>query len=82
MAKRLTNIFHDHHQLTVSSLHVHLDHDNCLEVSVLKGPVADVKYFAEHVIAERSVRHGELAVIPLLPSTPATHAGHSHGDHP
>jgi CopG family nickel-responsive transcriptional regulator len=78
LAKRLTNVFHDHHQLTISSLHVHLDPSNCLEVSVLKGSMADVQHFAEHVIAERSVRHGELAVIPLVPSTTATHSVHSH----
>lgn len=68
LAKRLTNTFHDHHHLTVSSMHVHLDHDNCLEVSVLKGPLDAVRHFAEHVIAERSVRHGELAVIPVKPN--------------
>jgi CopG family nickel-responsive transcriptional regulator len=80
LAKRLTNVFHDHHELTISSLHVHLDPINCLEVSVLKGNMADVQHFAEHVIAERSVRHGELAVIPLLPGTTTTHSSHSHGD--
>ena len=80
LAKRLTNIFHDHHGLTISSMHVHLDHDNCLEVSVLKGSMAKVQHFAEHVIAERSVRHGEIAVIPLLPGTKGPHADHAHDD--
>jgi CopG family nickel-responsive transcriptional regulator len=81
LAKRLTNVFHHHHELTVSSLHVHLDPINCLEVSVLKGGMAAVQHFAEHVIAERSVRHGELAIIPLLPDSAATPSGHSHDDH-
>lgn len=78
LAKRLTNIFHDHHQLTVSSLHVHLDSTNCLEVSVLKGRMAKVQHFAEHVIAERSVRHGKLAVIPVLTGRPDASSGHHH----
>jgi len=45
-------------------MHVHLDHDNCLEVGILKGPMKNVQYFAEHVIAERSVRHGNLHLVP------------------
>jgi CopG family nickel-responsive transcriptional regulator len=65
LSKRLTNAFHDHHNLTVSSLHVHLDSDDCVEVSILKGSTAEVQHFAEHVIAERYVRHGKLAVIPI-----------------
>ncbi|RUT35149.1 nickel-responsive transcriptional regulator NikR [Arsenicitalea aurantiaca] len=77
LARRLTSAFHDHHDLTVSSMHVHLDHDNCLEVSVLKGPTAEVQRFAESVIAERSVRHGEVVLIPA----DEAHE-HGHGEHP
>ena len=65
LARRLTSTFHDHHDLTVSSLHVHLDPENCLEVAILKGPMAQVQHFSEHVIAERSVRHGALHVVPV-----------------
>jgi CopG family transcriptional regulator, nickel-responsive regulator len=32
LAKRLTGSFHDHHDLSVASMHVHLDHDSCMEV--------------------------------------------------
>jgi len=64
LARRLTNTFHDHHDLTVSSMHVHLDHDNCLEVSVLKGSTVQVQHFADHVIAERAVRYGDISIIP------------------
>lgn len=64
LSRRLTDAHHDHHDLSVASLHVHLDRDRCLEVSVLKGEGGKVRHFADHVIAERSVRHGELVVIP------------------
>ena len=37
LPKRLTETFHDHHELSLSSLHVHLDHDSCMEVTVLRG---------------------------------------------
>jgi CopG family nickel-responsive transcriptional regulator len=65
LAKRLTQDFHDHHSLAQATLHVHLDHDSCLEVTVLKGPSSEVKAFAEHVIAERGVRHGHVAFMPV-----------------
>jgi len=56
LAKRLTGSFHDHYDLSVASLHMHLDHDSCLEVAALKGAIRDVRNFARHVIAERGVR--------------------------
>jgi CopG family transcriptional regulator, nickel-responsive regulator len=57
LAKRLTRAFHDHHDLSVASMHVHLDHDSCLEVAVLRGAMRDVRDFAQRVVAERGVRH-------------------------
>src|SRR5208283_2263683 len=55
LPKRLTKDFHDHHQLAQATLHVHIDHDSCLEVTVLKGRSTEVKAFADHVMAERGV---------------------------
>jgi CopG family nickel-responsive transcriptional regulator len=75
LAKRLTQTFHDHHDLTVAALHVHLDHDSCLEVNVLSGDSSDVRHLADHVIAERGVRYGRLVMAPLEVET----AKHSHG---
>ena len=45
---------------------------------MLKGPTADVRHFAEHVIAERAVRHGEIALIPS-PDEKAGKHRHGHG---
>jgi len=70
LAKRLTSNFHTHHNLTVSSLHVHLDGQNCLEVSILKGPSKEIQHFAEHVISERAVKHGQLHIMPVLSTAP------------
>ena len=75
LAKRLAASQHDHHDLSVATLHVHLDHQACLEVGVLRGATGDVRHFAEHVIAERGVRHGRLVVIPVEVSDEA----HPHG---
>jgi CopG family transcriptional regulator, nickel-responsive regulator len=65
LAKRLTGSFHDRHDLSLASMHVHLDHDSCLEVAVLRGAMRDVRDFARHVVAERGVRHGRLVTVPV-----------------
>jgi CopG family nickel-responsive transcriptional regulator len=78
LAKRLAHAQHDHHDLSVATLHVHLDHESCLEVAVLRGAGADVRHFAEHVIAERGVRHGQLMIIPVDVSSET----HGHGGKP
>lgn len=76
LAERLTGLQHDHHDLTVAAMHSHLDHDNCLETVILKGPTAEVRQFADALTAERGVRHGQLHVIALE----AEHH-HAHDDH-
>ncbi len=75
LAERLTELQHGHHDLTVATLHAHLDHDNCLESVILKGPVVSVRAFADALIAERGVRHGSLNVV----SVDADQGRHSHG---
>ncbi|WP_213770185.1 nickel-responsive transcriptional regulator NikR [Bradyrhizobium sp. dw_78] len=77
LPKRLTQEFHDHHHLAQATLHVHIDHDSCLEVTVLKGRSAEVKAFADHVIAERGVRHGHVVFMPS-----DVDAGVHRHDHP
>ncbi len=67
LPKKLARSFHHRHELSLATLHVHLDHDSCMEVSVLKGPKEEVRRFAEHVIAERGVRHGNVVEVPLKP---------------
>lgn len=60
---RLTHAHHDHHVLNLSTLHLHLDHDTCLEVSVLRGPAGEIRDLAARVSAERGVRLGDLRLI-------------------
>jgi len=77
LPRRLTEGFHHRHDLSQATLHVHLDEDACLEVTVLKGKGQDVQSFADHVIAERGVRHGHVVYIPTQEPAARTH---SHGD--
>lgn len=63
LSQRLTEIEHDHHGLVVSTTHVHLDHDTCLESAILRGPIDAVRALANQVQAERGVRFGALNLI-------------------
>ena len=58
----LTDIQHDHHEVIISTLHVHLDHTNCLEVLVVRGRAATIKKIADELIAAKGVKHGKLTV--------------------
>jgi CopG family nickel-responsive transcriptional regulator len=73
LPKRLIRDFHKHYDLARATLHVHLDQESCMEVTVLKGRGSDVQRFADRIIAERGVRHGHVVYLPL-------HNTHSHGE--
>ncbi len=75
LSKRLTEAHHGHHDLQVATLHVHLDHESCLEVAVLRGPTPAVRDFAERVIAERGVTYGAVRFVPVDIDAGA----HTHG---
>ncbi len=75
LGRRLTQAQHRHHDLQVATLHVHLDHESCLEVSVLRGPVKAVRALADDTVSQRGVRYGELHVIPAK----RAEGHHSHG---
>ena len=84
LARRLTSDYHARHDLAQATLHVHLDEANCLEVTVLKGRGTDVQEFADHIIAERGVRHGHVVYLPsdeALAHTSRTAHGHGQTRH-
>lgn len=60
LPRRLTEVQHDHHNLIISTVHVHLDHHNCLEVLVLKGEAARVRVLGEKLLSTRGIKHGKL----------------------
>ena len=65
LAERLTDLQHRHHHLVLSTMHVHLDHDNCLETLMLRGATTEVSAFANALMAESQVRHGRLNLVPV-----------------
>ena len=64
LAEKLTSRQHEHHDMSVATMHVHLDAHECMEVAVLRGAAADVRHFADHLVGERGVRYGQLVTIP------------------
>jgi CopG family nickel-responsive transcriptional regulator len=60
LAARLIDKQHHHHDLVVSSLHVHLGERHCLEVSILRGPGAQIRHLGEELLATKGVLHGDI----------------------
>jgi CopG family nickel-responsive transcriptional regulator len=62
LANRLIDMQHHHHELVVSTLHIHLGPNHCLEVTVLRGPAAEVKHLGDELLATKGVLHGQVAL--------------------
>ncbi|MBN2029146.1 nickel-responsive transcriptional regulator NikR, partial [bacterium] len=61
LSEKLTDVQHHHHELVLSSMHVHLDHNNCLEVILMRGTSQEVKKLADLLIASKGVKHGSVS---------------------
>jgi CopG family nickel-responsive transcriptional regulator len=77
LADRLLALQHDHHDLVVSAMHTHLDHEHCIETLILRGPAQAVRKLADRLIAERGVHHGQLNLVITESAHP-----HRHGTGP
>ncbi len=62
LPEKLTNIQHENHQTIISTLHAHLDRENCLEVIVLRGTSKDVQRLADRLISTKGVKHGRVVM--------------------
>ncbi len=58
----LLELQHEHHEMIISVMHVHLEHDNCLEVMVIKGKAAEARELAGRLIGVKGVKHGKLTI--------------------
>lgn len=62
LSDKLTEQQHSHHDHIISSLHVHLDAHNCLEVLVVRGTAQDIRQIADELIGIKGVKHGKLVM--------------------
>ena len=58
LSQKLVDVQHHDYRCIVSSLHIHLDEHNCLEVIVLKGKAKKIQRLADSLISTRGVIHG------------------------
>src|SRR5271157_5195194 len=73
LPEKLTDLQHESHAIVISTLHAHLDHENCLEVVLLRGKSKDVQKLADRLISTKGVQHGRLVM-----SSPETLSLHPH----
>ncbi len=84
LAARLLDLQHAHHTLIAAVTHIVLDHEESLETVLLRGATAEVRAFADQVIAERGVRFGVVNIIAVDTNDhhadPGAHVhdGHAH----
>ncbi len=62
LVNKLMGIQHDFGKMIISSQHVHLDHNNCLEIIAVKGPGQGVQKLADSLKSIKGVKHGTLSM--------------------
>ncbi len=62
LTESLTALQHEFHSSIISSMHVHVDEHNCLEVIVIRGKGSKVREIADRLISTKGVKHGKLTM--------------------
>lgn len=62
LSKTLLEMQHRNYLAILSSLHIHLDEHNCLEVIVVKGKAKEIKKISDRLIGTKGVKHGQLSL--------------------
>ena len=82
LAERMGEIQHERHGLVVSVLHVHISHDDCMEVIALRGMARDIRELANALLSLKGVKHGKLFLtLPAREIVARKKAAHSHAHH-
>ena len=76
---KMNDLQHQYFNLVVSVLHVHVSHDDCMEVIVLRGEVGQVRLVSESLLSLRGVKHGKLFVtLPVQEIVEQKKGSHVH----
>jgi CopG family nickel-responsive transcriptional regulator len=59
---RITDLQHDFHRLIISTQHIHLDHDHCLEIIAVRGRAGEVERLADRLRSVKGVKHGTVSM--------------------
>lgn len=68
--ERLAEIGHHHHELVRASMHIHLDHDHCLEVVALTGAMGELRRLGAAMGGLKGVLGAQLALVPTPNGAP------------
>jgi len=68
LTNKLTNIQHQFHKMIIASQHIHLDHDNCLEILVVKGKPVEIETLCNKLKSIKGIKHGSFALATVLPA--------------
>ncbi|MGQ9702674.1 MAG: nickel-responsive transcriptional regulator NikR [bacterium] len=60
LTERLTEIQHKYYKQIISTMHIHLDAHNCLEILAIKGRAGEVKKIADRLLSTKGIKHGQL----------------------
>lgn len=66
LSDKLNDLQHENYKNIVSTVHVHVDEHNCLEVLILRGTSQQVKKIADNLLAVKNVRHGKLSITSIV----------------
>jgi len=78
LSQQLTELQHDYHHDIVSTMHVHLNHEQCLEIVVVKGAYGRLRQLTEAIRSLRGVTYAELSVSHIETAAHGGGHGHSH----
>ena len=78
LSMKLNKHQHDFEGEVIASMHVHLDHDNCMETIIARGRAMDIKKLADKLIAARGVLHGTLTGSTLTSEFKDAERRHHH----
>lgn len=77
LTDKMAAIQHDHHDLVISVLHVHISHDDCMEVLAMRGHAGEIRHLADALLSLKGVKHGKLFISLPAQTMTQSHA-HSH----
>lgn len=79
LSDKMNSLQHEFFNFIVSVLHVHISHDDCLEVIVLRGELSRVRVLADKLLSLKGVKHGKLFVtLPAQEIGGAAKSAHPH----
>jgi CopG family transcriptional regulator, nickel-responsive regulator len=82
LVERMGEIQHERHGLVVSVLHVHISHDDCMEVIALRGKAREIRELANALLSLKGVKHGKLFLtLPAQEIAAGKRATHPNANH-